>query len=133
MKLDRHRLTDVYQSAKDNGTISYNCWGASMYLTMGINELKWVDEATMRAYVDSDKFTSSGSEDKREPGDILVIRADDKVGSELIHTATYLGLNEWLHKQGANVATIVPIEEVRKTYPTGIVQFRRPRTLTIDL
>lgn len=120
------RLTEVFQNAKDRGTRSYNCWGATMYLLDG-GELRWVEDGEMKRYIDSDRF-----EDIDKPtqvGDVLVI----KDGKELIHTATYLDNGNYLHKKGSNVSELAKLEQIRDTYPQGQVSYKRHKPIKLTL
>jgi hypothetical protein len=83
---------------KMGNTRKLNCWGATLLILKEKNRLEWVTARRMDKFLKRRTKNVNDANKGLKLGDILVIRDKD---SELVHTAVYVGNDNWFHKRGA--------------------------------
>lgn len=131
--INQSNLEEAHERGKE-GNGRFNCYCTSLFVLGKREELYWIDCPEITVFINNNTIEVT----EIQEGDILVMYAKDNLkeyleqqnedGLIIIHTAVYIGNEEWFHKKGGNGSSFVTEEEVRDSYDNEYCNYRRINT-----
>lgn len=128
--VNESKLQQAHREGK-KGNCGFNCFGASLFVLGRVAKLYWVDCPEITEFINNNTFQIN----EVQRGDLLIMYAEDYCddytddqndeGLIIIHTAVYMGNEEWFHKEGVSRSSFGTQDDVLDSYCYDECEYKR--------